>query len=292
MVDSDEFKYLQDNLDQWGLSPREIFVRRDFVKVENNRQISALVWGEGRPRLAMLHGGAQNAHTFDSVALALNLSLVALDLPHHGHSDASVYGRRAVLEHAEDIATALVQLAEPPLPLVGMSYGGMISIAIAKKHVDLASKLMLIDVTPGTDDNKSKKISEFIDGPESFANFDEIVARALKFNPDRDEESLRRGITHNAVCRPDGRWVWRYQQHAPATFSPTPVPTMWPWLQGIDVPVTLVRAMGPSSLVSDANVREFQRLRPHDEVIEVANASHSIQGSHPVQLAKIIRHWL
>ena len=34
----------------------------------------------------LIHGGAQNAHTWDTVALALDRPLVALDLPGHGHS--------------------------------------------------------------------------------------------------------------------------------------------------------------------------------------------------------------
>ena len=39
-----------------------------------------------------MHGGAQNAHTWDTVALALDRPLVAVDLPGHGHSDGR--GRR------------------------------------------------------------------------------------------------------------------------------------------------------------------------------------------------------
>ena len=35
----------------------------------------------------LLHGGSQNAHTWDTVAMALDRPLVAIDLPGHGHSD-------------------------------------------------------------------------------------------------------------------------------------------------------------------------------------------------------------
>jgi pimeloyl-ACP methyl ester carboxylesterase len=61
---------------------------------------------------------------------------------------------------------------------------------------------------------------------------------------------------------------------------------LWRWLQELEVRVTLIRAMGPSSVVSDVSVSEFHRRRPHDEVIEVPDASHSIQGSHPLELAQ------
>ncbi len=49
--------------------------------------LSALRWGTAEPELVFLHGGAQNAHTWDTVALALNRPLLAIDLPGHGHSD-------------------------------------------------------------------------------------------------------------------------------------------------------------------------------------------------------------
>ena len=48
--------------------------------------VSALAWGEGAPEIVLLHGGAQNAHTWDTVALALDRPLLAIDLPGHGHS--------------------------------------------------------------------------------------------------------------------------------------------------------------------------------------------------------------
>ena len=50
-------------------------------------RVSALVWGIRAPEVVFLHGGGQNAHTWDTVALALDRPLVAVDLPGHGHSD-------------------------------------------------------------------------------------------------------------------------------------------------------------------------------------------------------------
>jgi len=58
--------------------------------------------------LTLLHGGAQNAHTYDTVALALSPhSLLALDLPGHGHSDPSIYPASAIASHALDVERAL-----------------------------------------------------------------------------------------------------------------------------------------------------------------------------------------
>ena len=289
MTDYEEFAFLDDIVAQRGLDSRARHVQRVFVSIESTRKLSALIWGERSPELVMFHGGAQNAHTFDAVALALNLPLVALDLPHHGHSDGSTFGRFAVLEHARDLSLALRKLITPPLPLVAMSYGGRVGIALSYLYPDLVSQLFLIDITPRGEVTKNSHVQDFINGPGSFATFDEILARTIAFNPTRSEASLRQGVLHNAVQRPDGSWVWRHQQHGPGLKAPAPTPDLWSWLEELPIPVTLIRAMGPSSIVSDANIEDFTTRRPHDEIIEVVDASHSVQGSHPLELAELLR---
>src|SRR5260370_30329520 len=86
-------------------------VRRAFVEVEPGRSLSALVWGDGDPELVFLHGGAQNAHTWDTVALALQRPLVCIDLPGHGHSDGGQIGSLDLQSNAEDVAAAIRALA-------------------------------------------------------------------------------------------------------------------------------------------------------------------------------------
>ena len=84
----DEFGYFADNASEYGIAydgPPD--VRRVFIEVGAGRRVSALVWGSTAPEIVLIHGGAQNAHTWDTVALALGRPLVAVDLPGHGHSD-------------------------------------------------------------------------------------------------------------------------------------------------------------------------------------------------------------
>src|SRR5207244_4287669 len=80
-------------------------------------------------------------------------------------------------------------------------------------HPDLVRRVVLVDITPGVDEKKASQIVAFVNGPESFPSFAEILARTIEFNPTRTESSLRRGILHNAVQREDGSWVWRYARH-------------------------------------------------------------------------------
>ena len=80
----------------------------------------------------------------------------------------------------------------------------MTALALADAYPDLVRAVVLVDVTPGVNAEKSRAISAFINGPESFDNFDDLVARTIEHNPTRTVSSLRRGILHNALEREAG----------------------------------------------------------------------------------------
>lgn len=290
----DEFSLFEENATEVGLpwngTPT---VRREFVEVTPGRRVSALVWGAAAPEVVLIHGGGQNAHTWDTVALALARPLLAVDLPGHGHSDWP--GDAAVLDPtsmAEDLSVVVERMAPEAGLVVGMSLGGATAIALAGAHPERVRKLALVDITPGVTHEKSSDIAAFLAGPESFATFDEILERTVQFNPTRSVSSLRRGVLHNAVQREDGSWTWRHQLGRPPGSGGLHVGAvdfsrLWDVLQGIEVPVLLARgALSP--VVDDADEAEFRRRRPGDRVVTVEGAGHSIQGDQPLELARIL----
>src|SRR6187402_1416403 len=108
----DEFAYFHENAEEFGLPyDGPPVVRRESAPMSDGRQLSALVWGDADPELVFLHGGAQNAHTWDTVAMAIGRPLVALDLPGHGHSDGGREGIIGLQANAEDVAAAIRALA-------------------------------------------------------------------------------------------------------------------------------------------------------------------------------------
>jgi len=180
--------------------------------------------------------------------------------------------------------------------VVGMSLGGATSITLALRHPHLVRRLLLVDITPGVNGDKTSDIAAFLSGPETFATFDEILERTIQFNPTRSESSLRRGVLHNSVQAPDGTWAWRHQVGRPAVDTGLHVEqadfqALWDTLQAIPVPVLLARG-SRSPVVDDDDVAEFRRRRPDDAVIVVEDAGHSIQGDKPLELAAIIEEFV
>jgi pimeloyl-ACP methyl ester carboxylesterase len=298
----DEFGLFHENAQEWGLPfDGPPVVRRERVEVAPGRSLSALVWGSSAPQVVFLHGGAQNAHTWDTVAMALGLPLVAVDLPGHGHSDPLPDTPFSPRDFAGVVEIVVRALAPDARAVVGMSLGGLTSIALAARAPDLVRKLVLVDVLPSINTERAAPIGEFVNGPESFATFDEILARTIQFNPTRSESSLRRGVLHNSVRRDDGSWVWRHQMHwqleqsTRAEREAAAVPefgTLWDDLAGVGVPVLLAYGTTASSVVDDAALAELEERRPGTRVVAVDGAGHSIQGDRPVVLAQLVGEFL
>jgi pimeloyl-ACP methyl ester carboxylesterase len=276
-------------------------VRRVFTEVPGGRRLSALAWQEREPELVLLHGGSQNAHTWDTVALALDRPLVAIDLPGHGHSDGPGTPREGQLDiqaNAADVAAVVRQLAPAAAAVVGMSFGGMTTIALAAEAPELVRKIVLVDVLPGVKPERARHITDFVGGPASFASLDELLERTARFNPTRSRSSLRRGILHNAEQQPDGTWVWRWAKHRRPAQDDDPAAAetryaqLWETLSGITVPVLLARGMRQDSVLDDDNERELRRRLPSAQVVHVEGAGHSLQGDTPLELAGIIERFV
>jgi pimeloyl-ACP methyl ester carboxylesterase len=290
-VPYDELALFHENAEEFGIPWRGTpEVRRVAIDVGADQSVSALVWGTSSPELVLIHGGAQNAHTWDTVALALDRPLVALDLPGHGHSSHRPDHAYWPGENAAALETAVRELAPDARLVVGMSLGGLSAIALADRAPDIVRALMLVDVTPGVNREKASAIAQFIDGPEYFESFDQILERTVAFNPTRSEQSLRRGIAHNAVEDADGRWRWRYDLPRRGsgdgeTGAIIPgIETLWDAISNYPGPITLARgALSP--VVDDADVAELLRRRPDAQVDVFEGAGHSIQGDKPVELA-------
>lgn len=319
MAGYDEFGMLAENAAEYSIDwsgPPE--VRRASVPLDSGLSLSALVWGVGPPELVLVHGGAQNAHTWDTVALALGRPLVAVDLPGHGRSDHRPDHRYGPVSMAADVAAATAALAPEAEAVVGMSLGGLTAIALAAEHPGLVRRLGVVDVTPGVGGSKTGPIVAFIDGPDDFDSFEAILARTVEHNPGRSEQSLRRGVLHNAHEGPDGRWRWNYDRirnwedsggadpgsddgrgsgdsqgsdGAADSGDDASFGALWNMVGRLRMPTALWQG-GRWSVVDDADVAEWMRRCPQTTHTVVDGAGHSIQGDRPLELAGLIEDLL
>ncbi|MEZ5373058.1 MAG: alpha/beta hydrolase [Microthrixaceae bacterium] len=298
----DEFSFFGENRSEYDLGGLQVpNVGRHEVDPGGGRPpLSYLRWGAGPPQWVFLHGGAQNAHTWDTVMLALSdpaitpvlgtdptVDAVAFDLPGHGSSGWRSDGRYDPVTSAAALGDALEQLEFCPETLVGMSLGGLTALALAADRPACCRRLALVDITPGVTRDKAAEVHAFIEGPQSFASFTEIFDRTVEFNPTRSPASLRRGILHNAHRNPDGSWEWNYDRRPMGRRPDGAHDDLWDAVSALEIPTLLVRG-ADSPVVDDDDVAELRRRQPEARVCTVAKAGHSIQGDRPVALASVL----
>jgi len=296
-TDYDEFGMLAENAAEAGLPFGEPpAVGRRFFTVAPGLDVSAIVWGDTEPELVLLHGGGQNAHTWDTVALALGRPLIAIDLPGHGHSARRGDRDYGPWRNAEAVAAVLDQVAPLARAVVGMSLGGVTAIRLAAARPDLVAKLVIVDVTPQVQDpvrqlsRADQGAVALIAGPPVYDSFEVMADAAVTASPRRPRSAVERGVRHNSVQLPDGRWTWRYdlfnRPGGLADFSP-----LWADVAAITAPVMLVRG-GDSKFVPDADVEHLRQLQPGARAETVPDSGHAVQSDQPLVLTRLIEDFV
>ena len=291
----DEFGALKENAEEAGIAwDGPPAVARRCVDVGEGRQLSAIVWGTAPAEAVFLHGGAQNAHTWDTVALALGRPLVAIDLPGHGHSDWRADHEYAVPGMADDVTDVFHELAPGASLLVGIGLGAPVSLLTADRLGRTTTRLVMVDSaagvgSPGGERRQTQagaNVAEFT-AHHRFGSFDEMLQRTVQYNGGRSEQSLRRGARHNARQQPDGSWEWRWDpgQRSDRDFAFEALAAALDRLTG---PVMLVRG-GQSDIVTDDTVALFRQRHPDTRLVTIDGAGHGVQGDRPVELAEALR---
>jgi esterase len=206
---------------------------------------------------------------------------------------------------ADDVAVVVAHAPTARI-VVGMSLGGLTAMELAVRHPALVRSLVMVDITPGVNAAKTKAITDFVDGPQEFASFDDLLARTKEHNPTRSESSLRRGILHNAHQRPTDLAV----ALRPREPCPSPHRTVPTTASAADARCRIrqdsgerCRRCGTTSVRSSARSRwcaarcrrwstTTTSPRPADAapitVHVVDGAGHSVQGDRPVELAALL----
>lgn len=285
--DPDEFSFLARQAENLGAAAP---AARRVDTAAPDGAVSAIAYGDGAARVALLHGAGLNAHTWDATVIALGAPAYAVDLPGHGDSEWRNDADYAPATIAPAVVRALETATDGPVVLVGHSLGGLVGAAVAAARPDLVSHLVLVDITPEIDRGGPSQLRAFYERTE-FGSRDELVAYAMSFGLGGDPENARRGVHLNSRVRPDGVVEWKHHfariaAQALGDDRPADPAEGWRSLERVTAPITLVR--GTSGFVDDDAAARFAAHLPAAHTISL-DAPHNVQEVAPSDLAAIIR---
>lgn len=281
----DEFALLPENAEQAGSTVVPTARRIDAGPV------SAVKFGDEAPRVVFLHGGGQNAHTWDTVIVGLGVPALAVDLPGHGRSTWREDGDYGPKLNAVALEPMLRELAADAELVVGMSLGGLTALRLAVDAPELVRKLVLVDVTPSAPERHNemtdaqKGTVALVGGDRTFPSFDAMLEVTTAAAPHRDRKSLRRGVFHNAKQLDDGTWTWRYD----SIRKGEGFENLWDDVPRLTTPTTLIRGAN-SFFVNDDDAAAFAETAPGFQRVHIVeNSGHSVQSDQPRVLVELLR---
>jgi len=297
-ADYDEFGMLSQNADEIGLvlDREPVVTRRSFI-VTPGQQVSAIAWGEAEPELVLLHGGGQNAHTWDTLVLALGRPALAIDLPGHGHSGRRPDRDYGPWRNAEAVAPVIEQAAPRAAAVVGMSLGGVTTIRLAATRPDLVRRAVIVDVSPQAQEaartmsRADRGAVALVAGPPVYDSFEAMAEAAVALSPRRPRSAVERGVRHNSVRLPDGRWTWRYDLFGERPAALADFTALWEDVSAISAPAMLVRG-GDSKFVTDDDVAQWRSRTRGLRAEVVPDSGHAVQSDQPLALARLIEQFV
>ena len=281
-----------------GLSFPELVLPATHDVVLRRMRFHYLDWGTtGRPPIVFLHGGGLNAHTWDLGCLGLRRErhCFALDQRGHGESEWSPVMDYGTESHVGDIEAFVEHLGLDHFVLAGMSLGGANALAWAGRHSRKLAGLVLIDVGPEIRTAGAQKIQAFTSNQKPMESIDEVIERAMAFNPRRDRELLRLSLRHNLRQTPKGQWMWKYDQRHRGTVDPGAAERrrdlLWDAVSKVQCPTLVVRG-AQSDVFHDEDAERLTAKLAHSRWVRVEKAGHTVQGDNPAGLLTELRAFL
>ncbi|MGH8013996.1 MAG: alpha/beta fold hydrolase [Candidatus Binataceae bacterium] len=295
---SEQLEHLKLSADYAGLKIPQFILPESRQTIIGRMRFHYLDWGNReRQSLLFLHGGGLNAHTWDLVCLMLrdDYHCLALDQRGHGDSEWEPTADYRFDSQVRDIEGFVSELSLSRPLIIGHSMGGFAAMGYAVKHAKSMAGLVLVDVAPELNLEGAVRIREFINQDRELESVEAFIERALKFNPRRNRELLRRSLLYNLRQLPNGKWTWKHDPNRIGTNFEHDRVERAKLISNATARITcptLVMRGEHSNVLTDESARAFAESLPAGSWVRIADAGHTIQGDNPRALLSALRPFL
>ncbi len=277
------------------MTQHQILGTATFIGAAGNKLV-ADAFGDGGSPVLLLHGGGQTRHAWLKTAQAIarkGYIAYALDQRGHGDSDWVADGAYEFSDYAADakmVASELTRRSSVKPIVIGASLGGIAALLAEgeterDKGASIFSALVLVDITPRVDLNGVAKVLGFMraNAKEGFASIAEAAQSVADYLPQRPRPKSNDGLKKNLRLSPDGRWRWHWDprfldgSRTAGSDRRALEAALIAAARRIQIPALLIRGAS-SELVKEAHAREFLKLVPHADYVDVSGARHMVAG--------------
>ena len=296
-----------DELEHLALAARISGVEVEIVRPASKEisrermRLHYLDWGTaGRRPILFLHGAALNAHTWDVVCLILRgqYHCYALDQRGHGESAWAEDANYSGDAHRGDIEAFVhhLGLGDDQFVLVGHSMGGFNAFNYAFHHSHRLAALVLVDAGPTMLTKGARRIVDFVTQTAESDSLEQIIEKAIAFNPRREPRLLRRSILHNFRRGPTGKWVRKTDlRMLPGNGNREQererLIERFRQASRVICPTLIVQG-GLSDVFTAEDAQKLAAGFPHGHYAQVGEAGHTVQGDNPRVLAEVLSQFL
>lgn len=255
---------------------------RSFTGGSGNRLVGDAGGNPTAPAVILLHGGGQTRNSWGTAQRELiDAGYFVLSVDARGHGESAWTTEYTLDGQVADVRALAATLPGKPA-LIGASMGGVAALIACGEDPQLASALVLVDVTPTMESEGVSHIRRFMTAnPDGFSNLDEVADAIAAYNPLRPRPRSTDGLRKNLRLRDNGRWYWHWDPNIIADDQVASLAAiarrMASATAGISLPALLIRGR-QSDIVSAAGAADLRRKIPHLEYADIEGAGHMIAG--------------
>jgi pimeloyl-ACP methyl ester carboxylesterase len=261
-------------------------VRHGFV-ISDGLRVHYLDFGGSGPPIVCLHGVTGHAWMWRGVAPAMaGLGrVIAVDMRGHGDSQWSGSEDYATEDHLRDLRQILDVLGAEPVVLVGLSWGGLVAIAMATVDPERVRRLAIVDVPPSFTQGEM----EVMPRPYVFSTHEEAMAWEQEANP-RAPEDMIEAMARFGTRPGEGGLV---RKHDPFFLRRWPFRSddRWSELDRLSQPTLLVHGEASFVLSGEVAGRMAERI-PDVRLVHVPDSGHLVPVERPDALAEELTGFL
>jgi 3-oxoadipate enol-lactonase len=243
--------------------------------------------GQGLP-LVLLHGFPLDKHMWDAqvAELSTHWRVIAPDLRGFGQSRSQ--GPFSIADLANDVHITLSQLAALPCVLAGLSMGGYVALAFARKYLGELRGLILVDTKAEGDTPEQREArAKLIDlarkqGSKPVA--DQMLPKLVAEDVPKMRPAIAAAVRRMAEACPPNTI-----EHALAAMRDRPDQS--PYLASINVP-TLIIVGDVDAITPPPVAQKMQQAIPKSELVIIKGSGHMSTMEQPAQVNQAITRFM